>query len=169
LRCWLRALFLALAWLYLVGLGGWFVANRLIGDRWWWLFVINALALHLFAPLVPLALGALVVRQRALWAGLVAGVALCLFLYGGLWLPRQAPKVDGPVLTVMTYNVLGFNRCPKCVVATIRQSGADLVTLQELSPVVAAEIAWSLSSEYPYHTESSLIVLIVRCLGITHR
>jgi len=150
LRRWLRALFLALAWLYLVGLGGWFVANRLIGDRWWWLFVINALALYLFAPLVPLALGALVVRQRALWAGLVAGVALCLFLYGGLWLPRQTPKVDGPVLTVMTYNVLGFNRCPKCVVATIRQSGADLVTLQELSPAVAAEIAWSLSSEYPY-------------------
>jgi len=86
---------------------------------------------------VSLALGALVARQRALWAGLAAGTALFLFLYGGLWLPRSTPKAAGPVLTVMTYSVLGFNDCPKCVVATIRQSGADLVTLQELSPALA--------------------------------
>lgn len=146
----IRAVFLALAWLYLGALGGWFVANRVLGDHWWWLFVINALALYLFVPLVPVALGAVAARQRALWAGLAAATALFLFLYGGLWLPRPAPTASGPALTVMTYNTLGFNPCPDCIVAAIRQSGADLITLQELSPPVAAAIARDLRVEYPY-------------------
>lgn len=145
-----RATFLTLSWLYFGALGGWFVANRALGDRWWWLFVVNALALYLFLPLPPLALGAVIVRQRAFWAGVAAAVALFLFLYGGLWLPYPAPTATGPALTVMTYNTLGFNPCPDCVVATIRQSGADLVTLQELSPGVAAAIARDLATEYPY-------------------
>jgi vancomycin resistance protein VanJ len=151
LRVWSRAALLGLAWLYLAGLGGWFAANRLLGDRWWWLFILNALALYLFAPLPLLAVAAAIVRQRALWLGFAAAAALCLFLYGGLWVHRPPPATpSGPAITVMTYNVLGFNDCPECVVAAIRASGADLVTLQELSPAVAAAIAWDLSSEYPY-------------------
>ena len=150
MRRWLRALYLAVAWLYLGALGGWFVVNRVLGDRWWWLFVINALALYLFVPLVPTMIGALLARQRALWAGVAAGMALFVFLYGSLLMPRPAPQDDGPALTVMTYNTLGFNPCPACVVAAIRQSDADLITLQELSPQVAAAIARDLHAEYPY-------------------
>jgi len=102
LRLQLRAAFLAVAWLYLIGLGGWFVANRVLGDR----------------------------SCRSCSARSWRGSERCgpdqrlarlfLFLYGGLWLPRSAPKAAGPMLTVMTYNVPGFNDCPKCVVATIR-------------------------------------------------
>jgi vancomycin resistance protein VanJ len=150
-RRWLRAAALTLAWGYLLGLGGWFVASRALGDRTWWLFFLNALALYLFAPLPALGLVAALVRQRALWLGLAAGVALFLALYGGLWLPRPAAAAAaGPALTVMTYNVLGHNACPECVVATIRAGGADLVTLQELAPPVAAAIARDLIAEYPY-------------------
>jgi endonuclease/exonuclease/phosphatase (EEP) superfamily protein YafD len=151
LRTWSRAALLGLAWLYLAGLGGWFVANRVLGDRWWWLFILNALALYLFAPLPLLAVAVAIVRQRALWLGLAAAIALFLALYGGLWVHRPPPtNLAGPSLTVMSYNVLGYNDCPECVVAAIRASGADLITLQELSPAVAAAIAWDLSSEYRY-------------------
>lgn len=151
MRARLRAATLAVAWLYLGGLGGWFVANRALGDRWWWLFLINALALYLFVPLPPLLLVAAIARQRALWAGVAAASALFLFLYGGLWNPpRPGTAPPGPALTVMTYNVFGFNTCPACVVATIRDSGADLITLQELAPEVAAAIARDLAGDYPY-------------------
>ena len=150
MRRWLRAIFLTIIWLYLAALGGWFVANRVLGDRWWWLFVINALSLYLFVPLLPALIGALVARRRALWPALLAAVALFLFLYGGLWVPRRAPAATGPVLAVMTYNLLAFNACPECAVATIRQSGADLIVMQELSPEVAAAITRDLATEYPY-------------------
>lgn len=151
MRVCLRAAILVPAWCYLVGLGGWFAANRVLGDRWWWLFLVNALALYLFVPLPLLAIVAAVARQRALWVGVAVATALFLFLYGGLWFPRPARAIPvGPAITVMTYNVLGFNDCPACVVATIRASGADLVTLQELSPSVAAAIRGDLRDEYPY-------------------
>lgn len=146
----LRALLLLLAWAYLVGLGGWFVGSRLLGDRWWWLFFVNALALYLFAPLVPLVLVASWLRQHRLWLGLGLAVGLGLYLYGGLWLPRPATQPTGPSLTVMTFNTLGFNKCPECVVASVRASGADLVNFQELSRPVAAALARDLAREYPY-------------------
>ena len=139
------------AWAYLLALGGWFVGGRLLGDRWWWLFFLNALALYLFAPLLPLALVTPWLRQRRLWLGIVAGGGLWLFLYGGLWLPRSpASQPTGPAVTVMTFNTLGFNRCPECVVASVRASGADLVNFQELSRPVAAALARDLATEYPY-------------------
>ncbi len=146
----LRALLLLLAWAYLVGLGGWFVGSRLFGDRWWWLFFLSALSLYLFTPLVPLALVAPWLRQRRLWLGLGLAVGLGLYLYGGLWLPRPATQPAGPSLTVMTFNTLAFNKCPECVVASVRDSGADLVNFQELSRPVAAALARDLAREYPY-------------------
>jgi len=146
----LRALLLLLAWAYLVGLGGWFVGSRLLGDRWWWLFFVNALALYLFVPLVPLVLVAPWLRQHRLWLGLGLAVGLGLYLYGGLWLPRPATQPTGSSLTVMTFNTLGFNKCPECVVASVRASGADLVNFQELSRPVAAALARDLAREYPY-------------------
>ncbi len=151
LRKALRALIVSLAWAYLIGLGGWFVGSRVFGDRWWWLFFLNALALYLFVPLVPLALVTPWLRQRRLWPGIVAGFALGLYLYGGLWLPRpMEAQPTGPAVTVMTFNTLGFNKCPECVVASVRASGADLINFQELSRPVAAALARDLAQEYPY-------------------
>lgn len=147
----LRGGCLTVAWAYLLALGGWFVASRVFGDRWWELFFLNALALYLFVPLVPLALIAPFLRQRRLWLGLAAGIGLGLVLYGGLWLPRPVrAQPTGPTLTVMTFNVLGFNTCPTCVVASVRESGADVVNFQELSPSVAATLARDLARDYPY-------------------
>jgi len=51
---------------------------------------------------------------------------------------------------VMSYNTLGLNQDAPAVVAAIRASGADVVALQELNPVVAEAIRRELASEYPY-------------------
>jgi endonuclease/exonuclease/phosphatase (EEP) superfamily protein YafD len=144
-------LLLVLAWAYLLGLIGWFAANRILGDRWLWLFFLNALSLYLFVPLVPLALVTPWLRQRRLWLGLAVGFGIGLYLYGGLWLPHpRTAQSTGPTVTVMTFNTLGFNKCPECVVASVRASGADLVNFQELSRPVAAALARDLGQEYPY-------------------
>lgn len=151
MRAWLRNLALAICWLYLLALGGWFAANRLLGDRWWWLFLASAAAFYLFAPLPLVGLIALAARRRGLLLGALAGAVLFLALYGVFWLPRLPQAAPtGPALTVMTTNLLAFNSCVSCVIASLRDSGADLITLQELSPEVAAAIARDLIQEYPY-------------------
>ena len=78
----------------------------------------------------------------ALWAG----------MYGELWLPRSAasPPPAGPSLTVMTWNVLGYNRDPAGVTAAIARSGADVVALQEVNPAVAASLRRDLAARYPH-------------------
>ena len=78
----------AVLFIALLGLVGWFVANRVLGDRWLWLFFLNALSLYLLVPLIPLAVITPWLRQRRLWLGLAAGFGIGLYLYGGLWLPR---------------------------------------------------------------------------------
>lgn len=144
---WLRVL----AWEYFTLLFGWAIAYALFGDRMWWLFMLNALAVWLFAPLPVVFLIACLVRRAEVWAGIVLAFLLGVALFGSLYVPRlpvSAPS--GQVVTVMTYNVMGFNQRPDRVVDTILAADADIVTLQELNPAVAAAIGEMLRAEYPY-------------------
>jgi vancomycin resistance protein VanJ len=136
---------------YVVGLFGWALLHALFGDRWWWLFVLNSFAPYYFVPLVVLVPLALWRRQRA-WGVALGGAALLgAYLYGGLFLPRPAPvAAAGSGLTVMTYNMLGFNEDVDAVVAAVRASDADVVGVQELNPPVAEALQRELGSAYPY-------------------
>jgi vancomycin resistance protein VanJ len=83
--------------------------------------------------------------------GFVAGAALWLHLWGALfWPPASPTSAAGDSLTVMTYNVFGWNSDAASVVATIRESGADVVAFQELNQEVAAAIEAQLGDEYTY-------------------
>ena len=55
------------------------------------------------------------------------------------------------MLTVMTYNVGAGLAAPLRLVEVLRQSGADIIGLQELAPEQGAAIADLLGSDYPYH------------------
>jgi vancomycin resistance protein VanJ len=135
---------------YLVGLASWFALQQLIGDATWWLFLINAFAVYFFAPL-PLALVVSVWRRRLpLIGGSLAGVALFVVLWGGLFWPQAHADAQGPTVTVMTYNVLGYNAHPEAVVEALRASDADVIGLQELNADVAAAVERELTDEYPY-------------------
>ncbi len=137
---------------YLLGLATWFGLHELVGDATSWLFLLNALAIYLFVPL-PLALLVSVLRRDVpLIGGSLAGFALFALLWGGLFWPNGGQEPEGPVLTVMTYNVLGSNPDTEGVVEALIASHADLIGLQELNPVVAAAIERDLAVEYPYQT-----------------
>ena len=141
---------LALSRLYLVGLLIWVLARVLLGDRWAWLFTINALALYIFAPLVLLLPAAWFLRRREIWLGLGLAILLWAYLWDVLFLPRL--PYEGPAgerFVVMTYNLAGSHD-PQAAVRTIRASGADVIGLNELNRATAAVIAQQLSAEYPH-------------------
>jgi endonuclease/exonuclease/phosphatase (EEP) superfamily protein YafD len=147
----LRLAVVGVAVAYVALLFAWYAVSRLFGDAPSPLYAVNALALYLFLPL-PLLLPIAAVTRRWEVAGcFVAGAALWVFLWGGLFWPpvgRTSAADDG--LTVMTYNVLGFNHDPDSVVETIEDSRADVVAFQELNLEVAAAVSTRLGDEYPY-------------------
>src|SRR5215212_11985252 len=55
------------------------------------------------------------------------------------------------MLTVMTYNVGAGLAAPRRLVEVLRQSGADIIGLQELAPEQGAAIADQLQGDYPQH------------------
>jgi vancomycin resistance protein VanJ len=150
---WVAARLVTLARIYLTLLGGWALAYFLLGDRWWWLFAISSVAICLFAPVpIILAIG-LAARRRDLLIAASAFLLLGVYLYGGTLLPRPQPATAaGPTLTVMSFNMFGFNQHPEAVVAAIRASGADVIGIQELSASAAEAIRRDLAQVYPYQT-----------------
>jgi vancomycin resistance protein VanJ len=151
MRSWIVVRLITLSRLYFTFLFGWALARVLLGDRWWWLFALNSLAIHLFLPLPLILALAFFTRRRETWIGLGVGLALCLYLFGGLFLPKIPPALaSGQLLTVMSYNVYGDNVDADSVLATIRAGNADVVTLQELNPLIAQAIQRELTSNYPH-------------------
>jgi endonuclease/exonuclease/phosphatase (EEP) superfamily protein YafD len=142
----------ALVACYLGGLAAWFVVQQLIGDAAWWLFVLNAMALYLFVPL-PFAFALALWRRSLLLIGgsLLAAMVFALF-WGSLFWPNPRHQANGPALTVMAYNLLGFNMNADGVVESLRASDADIIALSELNRTIAAAIAADLAAEYPYQT-----------------
>lgn len=148
---WLLARSVTLTWAYGTVLGLWLLLRFVLGDFSWWSFAFNSMLMYAFAP-APLVLAvAVLTRRREVWATFVVSAALWAWLWGGLFVPRLRPaQAAGPSLTVMTYNVLGFNSDTRGVLDTIRASNADVLGLQELNPEIAAAIERELSGEYPH-------------------
>ena len=135
--------------------------GTLLGDRFWWTFLLNTFALYLFVPLPVIMLLAVLSRNVLACVPCGAAVLLWAYIYGGLFLPRGGVVPGRHIaLTVMTFNVLEHNEHPERVVAALRASGADLIGLQELNHAVARAIQRDLHHLYPYqvlapHTASS--------------
>lgn len=138
-------------WVYFTLVFAWAVAHFLLGDHPWWMFAANALAFYLFWPLLLVVPSTMRMRRWQLWLGTLAVFLLAVVLYGKLFLPWKTAFVPaGPSLTVMTYNVLGYNTHPDAVVDSILAVGPDVVSLQELNLRVAHAIRQKLLSAYPY-------------------
>src|SRR5512136_420722 len=103
MRSWIVARLITLSRLYFTLLFGWALAHAAWGDRWWWLFALNSFAIYLFAPLPLILALALFARRRETWICLGVGLTLCLYLFGGLLLPKVPPALaSGQLLTVMS-------------------------------------------------------------------
>jgi endonuclease/exonuclease/phosphatase (EEP) superfamily protein YafD len=141
---------IALARLYFIFLFGWLVLRFLFGDRWALLFLFNTFAEFLFLPLIPITLVAWKFRARDLALGSVIAIVAATILFGEMFAPKISPMTATPTLRVMTYNMLGHTNHADAVVATIRESDADVIAIQELNPNAADALQRDLLREYPY-------------------
>ncbi|HEU4323714.1 MAG TPA: endonuclease/exonuclease/phosphatase family protein [Roseiflexaceae bacterium] len=115
----------------------------------WWLVLTNLFAPVLFLPLMLVVPLALLTRSRTLAAAVTLPTVTFLALFGGLLLPKQPPTPPGTPLRVMSFNQLFSNPDTEGVIASLRDSQADIIALQELSPSVAQHVA-DLHEQYPY-------------------
>ncbi len=146
-----RNMLVAIAHVYLAGVLGWAMSRLLFLDRWWWLFMLNTFAIYLFAPLPLAFLVAWWTRRRELWIGCAIVLLLGVAIFTPFYLPHaQNVAVSGPTLTVMTFNVLGYNTNPGPILDAIREADADLVAIQELNAPTAEVLRRELADVYPY-------------------
>lgn len=151
IRRWLDARLVTLARVYFTLLFGWKILHAFFGDRWAALFLLNTFSAYLFLPLPIICLIAWKTRRREVWFGSAITFIIAVILYGNLFTPKFALNTSSTPLSVMTYNMLGYNTArPEVVIKTIRQANADVVAIQELNPEAAELIHHELVHEYPY-------------------
>lgn len=144
----------AIAWVYIIVVGGWFIAYLAFGDRFGLLAFVNLLAVTLFSPLPFLIIIASLIRQKGLWAGTVGLCLVFIWLWGGLFIPKQravsAHTANDGSLSVMTYNLLGWHTLAGNQIEVIRAENADVVMLQELNFSTSQVVQSVLIDVYPY-------------------
>jgi len=153
---WLRGLLWLIVTLYTLAIVAWYSSFCLFGDRVWFLAMVNAFALYLFAPLPAILLGAALLRRRTAWGIVLIPTLLFLSLFGADLLPPlpivYAYLADGPAVTVMTYNVLYTNTDAEPIAATVTDIAPDVIAFQELTPSLAQQLVEQVGARYPYRT-----------------
>ena len=116
------------------------------------LSALNYAAPFLFGPLVLILPLAFVSGTRPAIALALAVLALFLVLYGPFFLPRSeaVPPLEGGPLSAMSFN-LGFKELqPQQNLIAIAGEAADIVAVEELTPLAAQAFHKGLAELYPY-------------------
>lgn len=143
-------------WRLIDGYGGamllYLVLWRATGDRFLPVYALGFVA-HLLLPVAFIWLPLTLLRRRrtSLMIQMVCAVAF-VWLFGDAFGGRSTDPlpVDVSSVTVMTYNLGGGLAKPDRLVGALRESGADIVGLQEVTPHVASALGAELSSTFPY-------------------
>jgi len=147
----LRYLFHALSGAYALSVLLFLLGRGVIGESWLLIAFFNTFAHLLWLPAFLLLPVALLLRLRSLSLLLLPPIIAFLWVYGGQLVPQSVPvPQDAQTLRVLSFNVLADNTRFDAVVAVIRESGADVVALQELSLPLADFLAAHLDEEYPH-------------------
>jgi vancomycin resistance protein VanJ len=134
-----------------------FLLRLIKKPRFWLVDAANLVLPWLLLVSVPLLILALVKRS---WRHVLSTGAITtafVVLYGGLFLPPTPksgncgePYADCQPVAVMTVNSGSGLADPDSLVTVLRDSGADLIGLQELSIEQADRLETDLAGDYPY-------------------
>jgi endonuclease/exonuclease/phosphatase (EEP) superfamily protein YafD len=142
------------AWLPVAPLAAW-VAVRLLGlERGWLMVVLVAYTPLAVAGAVLVALAAAALRQwtAAAVAAMLGVVLVAVVAPRALGGPSAPEGEPGPTLRVLTANLRRGGAPPEAVVALVRRTRADVLSLQELRPeTVDALDAAGLAELLPHH------------------
>ncbi|MEO8609498.1 MAG: endonuclease/exonuclease/phosphatase family protein [Chloroflexota bacterium] len=122
-----------------------------VGERFMPISLMNDnLELLLIPSLVLLPLS--LVRRKGWFSRLlILPVATFLFFYAPLFLPQNITvPPDAQQIKLLTYNMQAEEDLLEPMVQVIRDSGADIVALQEMSAKMAARLDEALTDIYPY-------------------
>lgn len=148
----LTALFLAFSDIYGLPMGLFVLLRLLTGYRFWPVaFFSQTLPWTLL--IAPPLLIVLFAKRRWYRAVPAAIVTTALFVwYGPLFLPKPAVSCSSPcdALTIMQYNIAEGRTPTADLLRVLRESGADIITLQEVETSQAKAILDDLSDVYPY-------------------
>ncbi len=146
----LTRLFWALVGLYSTGTSFFLITRRLISDVAFPPYgFLNSFAHLLMIPALIFLPAAGICRRKWITAGLLLPAVEFLLSYGGLFLRREQDDTDA-AFSLLTYNTHAETGSVQAMVDIIRSRDADVVCIQELSRVLAAEIEAQLSTQYPY-------------------
>lgn len=122
------------SWALAGGLAGWGAARLAAADRFGGL---EALAVPLLSFTPQVAAGAMAGSLLLRPKGAAATAALAGSALAAVVLPRAIrrpqPRADGPVLRVLTANLLAGEASGEAVAGLVRRTGADVLFLQELT------------------------------------
>jgi endonuclease/exonuclease/phosphatase (EEP) superfamily protein YafD len=123
-----------LEWAVAGGLAGWAVARLTAADR---VRLVEDVAVPLiaFTPHVTVAAGlaAVLLRRKGPAATAALAAAALAAVVAPRAIPRRQPPADGPVLRVLTLNLLCGRAAGDQLVELVRSTGADVLFLQELT------------------------------------
>jgi vancomycin resistance protein VanJ len=146
----LKTLFTLTVLLYLAALVVYLLLRTLFGDRYWWLSLVNTFAYFLFLPSLILLPLALLFRMRGNALRLAPAALIAAMWIAPYYLPRTAQPEPGVRLRALTFNVWGGNRSIDQAIAWVKDSDADIVMLQEITPRFAENALSPLFDLYPY-------------------
>lgn len=149
----IRAFIFCCLWLYSTLFAAWWTLHLLTGDTLWWMALLTSFTPILFLPLLifwPLGIG---VRHPTYWPALLLPTLVFLYLYGVLFIPRSIPAYqrDPPPLRLMTFNIWGGSHRANSANVLLEQNLPDVVTLQELTPMMQRLLLKTVGSAYPYY------------------
>lgn len=107
----------------------------------WWADLLSPFVLHAIPGAALAALLWAFERRWPLCAVAAAVVATCLSLAVPLWTGAVAADPDAPTLTLLHINAHFASPDPQAVAELVRDSGADLAVIVELSPPLAERMA----------------------------
>lgn len=144
-----------ISWGYVILFTLWILSRLLFFDRFWWLGLINTVALYLFVPLVLLLPLALLWRQWRVLLGLGFPLGVFIAFYGSLFLPQLPVVVSSEPgqleITATTFNMLFSNNDYDEIGRMIKANAPDIVGIQEVPPNGDAVWIKRFSLEYPYY------------------
>jgi endonuclease/exonuclease/phosphatase (EEP) superfamily protein YafD len=135
-------------WWLLAGVTAVIGIAPLAAEHWWPFELISHFRLQFVAVALPLMLLGIVLGRK--WAALLLAGVIGLNVWPLLpYLPSRGPTGDGARLTILNANVQATNLEHDRILAVVRESGADIVTVVELSPGLQHALS-KLDAEYPH-------------------
>ena len=147
----------ALSLIYALVVNIWFFMQILSGDQYWWVYMINIVAIYLFIPFFGQLIAAIWSKKALIWASMLVVALIWAYYFGAFFIPKNDTIIPKKSVTLMTSNVLTGRKNPEAFISSLIRSNADVIAFQELNSELANAIRIELDELYPYQTLKSSV------------